>query len=107
MEPVSSRWVGVQLIVLRFHVAEDLITTMVSVFIAATTLPDLIDQRVQLVFTEGFGMDANHFTPLWDRIGAWAPRRLSLDPWGDDVCRESFHLQVRSSLIPGSDQCHS
>ncbi|WVQ83512.1 hypothetical protein IAT38_005653 [Cryptococcus sp. DSM 104549] len=69
-----------------FHVAEDLITTLVTIFIAARTAPALINTRVQLVFSEGFGMDQNHFTPLWDRIGAWAPRRLSLDPWGEGVC---------------------
>ncbi|WWD16799.1 hypothetical protein CI109_101231 [Kwoniella shandongensis] len=69
-----------------FHVAEDLITTMVTILIAARTAPALINTRVQLVFQEGFGMDANHFTPLWDRIGAWAPRRLSLDPWQEGVC---------------------
>lgn len=71
-----------------FHVAEDLITTLVTVFIVARGAPDLVDSRVQLVFSEGFGMDANHFTPLWDRVGAWAPRRLALDPWGEGICRE-------------------
>ncbi|WWC68932.1 uncharacterized protein I206_102868 [Kwoniella pini CBS 10737] len=69
-----------------FHVAEDLITTLVSVFVAVQTAPALITSRVQLVFVEGFGMDQNHFTPLWDRIGAWAPRRLSLDPWIEGTC---------------------
>ncbi|KAK6906892.1 hypothetical protein I204_00305 [Kwoniella mangroviensis CBS 8886] len=69
-----------------FHVAEDLITTLVSVFIGVQTAPALIDSRVQLVFVEGYGMDSNHFTPLWDRMGAWAPRRLSLDPWTEGTC---------------------
>ncbi|WWC87572.1 uncharacterized protein L201_002462 [Kwoniella dendrophila CBS 6074] len=69
-----------------FHVAEDLITTLVSVFVALQTAPSLISSRVQLVFVEGFGMDSNHFTPLWDRIGAWAPRRLTLDPWTEGTC---------------------
>ncbi|WVR04104.1 hypothetical protein IAU60_001103 [Kwoniella sp. DSM 27419] len=69
-----------------FHVAEDLITTLVSSFIAIATAPALIDTRVQLVFVEGYGMDTNHFTPLWDRMGAWAPRRLSLDPWTKGTC---------------------
>jgi hypothetical protein len=76
----------------RFHVAEDLITTLVTVFIAARMAPDLINTRVQLVFAEGFGMDKNHFTPLWDRMGAWAPRRLSLDPWGDGECCECSRI---------------
>jgi hypothetical protein len=58
----------------------------------ARAAPDLIDTRVQLVFAEGFGMDSNHFTPLWDRIGAWAPRRLGLDPWGDGVCRKCIGI---------------
>lgn len=69
-----------------FHVAEDLITTLVTVFIWAKAAPELAHTRVQLVFAEGFGMDSNHFTALWDRIGAWAPRRLALDPWGEGVC---------------------
>ncbi|WVF66739.1 hypothetical protein IAT40_001481 [Kwoniella sp. CBS 6097] len=69
-----------------FHVAEDLITTLVSSFIALRTAPELVNSRVQLVFVEGFGMDSNHFTPLWDRMGAWAPRRLSLDPWRKGTC---------------------
>ncbi|OWZ74557.1 hypothetical protein C365_06895 [Cryptococcus neoformans Bt85] len=69
-----------------FHVAEDLITTLVTLFIAARTAPALVNSRVQLVFTEGYSMDGNHFTPLWDRVGAWAPRRLSLDPWQEGEC---------------------
>ena len=76
----------------RFHVAEDLITTVVTLLLAARNAPDLIEDRIQVVFSEGFGMDQNHFTPLWDRVGAWAPRRLSLDPWGKGVCRESVML---------------
>ncbi|ORY27682.1 hypothetical protein BCR39DRAFT_537907 [Naematelia encephala] len=69
-----------------FHVAEDLITTLVSVFIAIRAVPDLVDTRVQLVFSDEFGMDNNHFTPLWDRIGAWPPKRLILDPWTEGTC---------------------
>ncbi|WVQ77816.1 hypothetical protein IAR50_007506 [Cryptococcus sp. DSM 104548] len=69
-----------------FHVSEDLITTMVSLFISARTAPHLINTRMQLVFTDNFDMDRNHFTPLWDRIGAWAPRRLRLDPWNEGEC---------------------
>ncbi|KAK4683948.1 hypothetical protein P7C73_g6260, partial [Tremellales sp. Uapishka_1] len=69
-----------------FHVAEDLITTVVTMLIAAQTAPSLVETRLQLVFAEGYGMDTNHFTPLWDRMGAWAPRRLSLDPWAEGVC---------------------
>jgi hypothetical protein len=63
-------------------------TTLVTIFIAARMAPALINTRVQLVFSEGFSMDANHFTPLWDRMGAWAPRRLGLDPWAEGMCRE-------------------
>lgn len=70
----------------RFHVAEDLITTMVTVLVAARLKPELVDTRVQLVFADQYGMDGNHFTPLWDRIGAWAPRRLVLDPWREGEC---------------------
>ncbi|RXK35673.1 hypothetical protein M231_07046 [Tremella mesenterica] len=69
-----------------FHVAEDLITTLVTIFIAARTEPAFIDTRVQLVFKDEFSLEGNHFTPLWDRMGAWAPRRLALDPWTEGVC---------------------
>jgi len=67
-------------------VAEDLITTMVTVLVAAQLEPELVDSRVQIVFADQYGMDGNHFTALWDRIGAWAPRRLVLDPWRDGEC---------------------
>ncbi|KAL7418598.1 hypothetical protein Q5752_007056 [Cryptotrichosporon argae] len=97
-----------------FHVAEDLITTLVTMFIAARTAPQLVDDRVQLVFAEGYGMDANHFTPLWDRVGAWAPRRLSLDPWGENVClTNTIHsVGAGASLLSAmgvgkSDKCTS
>ncbi len=46
--------------------------------------------RYESSFTEGFGLEFKHFTTLWDRMGAWAPRRLSLDAWGEGVCRESL-----------------
>ncbi|KAL1410119.1 hypothetical protein Q8F55_004122 [Vanrija albida] len=69
-----------------FHVAEDLITTVVVMLAAGAAVPALRDRRVQVVFNDEFGMDGNHFTPLWDRVGAWAPRRLSLDPWAEGEC---------------------
>lgn len=72
----------------RFHVAEDLVTTLVTLFIAEGAAPGIARERLQLVFTDDFGMDKNHFTPLYDRIGAWAPRRLTLDPWRKGECRE-------------------
>ena len=75
-----------------------------TALIAAKMAPELVNTRVQLVFSEGFSMDANHFTPLWDRVGAWAPRRLSLDPWGDEICRE---LKCGLQELTSSDQCHS
>ena len=99
MESVSHRQESADA---RFHVAEDLITTVVTLLLAARNAPDLIEDRLQLVFSEGFGMDQNHFTPLWDRMGAWAPRRLSLDPWGKGVCRMftmSFSLMKVSNAI--------
>lgn len=68
---------------------EDLITTMVTVLIAARLKPELADTRVQMVFADEYGMDGNYFTALWDRIGAWAPRRLVLDPWRNGECSES------------------
>jgi hypothetical protein len=79
-----------------FHVAEDLLTTFTT-FILATVvsaMPEsvskrpLVDDRIQLIFQEGYKLESNHFTPLWDRVGAWAPRRLSLDPWEENVCRK-------------------
>jgi len=94
----------------RFHVAEDLITTVVTLLLAARNAPDLIEDRIQLIFSEGFGMDQNHFTPLWDRMGAWAPRRLSLDPWTKGVCRESCCVRVESIAprkLISSVQCDS
>ena len=90
----------------RFHVAEDLITTLVTLFIASTVAPSLVDSKVQLVFAEGFGMDANHFTPLWDRMGAWAPRRLSLDPWTEGVCRKSRD-SCPTRELRSSQQCYT
>jgi hypothetical protein len=101
MESVSPGCEGAEA---RFHVAEDLITTVVTLLLAARNAPDLIEDRVQLVFSEGFGMDQNHFTPLWDRMGAWAPRRLSLDPWGKGVCRESI---MSFLLMEVSNAIHS
>lgn len=61
---------------------------MVTVLIAAQLTPELVDTRVQLVFADKYGMDGNHFTALWDRVGAWAPRRLVLDPWRKGECRK-------------------
>jgi hypothetical protein len=68
---------------------------MVSVLVAARLKPELVDSRVQLVFADEYGMDGNHFTPLWDRIGAWAPRRLVLDPWRDGECSKSEYQYMR------------
>jgi hypothetical protein len=104
MESVSHCIDGIDA---RFHVAEDLITTVVTLLLAARNAPDLIEDRLQLVFSEGFGMDQNHFTPLWDRMGAWAPRRLSLDPWGKGVCRESLVVCAVLSLMLVSNAIHS
>jgi hypothetical protein len=73
----------------RFHVAEDLITTLVTLFIASAAVPALEAEKLQLVFSDDFGMDKNHYTPLYDRMGAWAPRRLTLDPWREGECCES------------------
>lgn len=65
-----------------------MITTMVSSLVAVRARPELASQPIQLVFTDNFGLEGNHFVPMWDRMGAWPPRRLSLDPW-DRACRES------------------
>ena len=62
---------------------------------------DLADTRVQLVFADEYGMDGNHFTALWDRIGAWAPRRLVLDPWRSGECRESELKRASGTLAHG------
>lgn len=71
-----------------FHVAEDLITTLVTLLIAQAAVPEIVHERLQLVFTDEYSMDANHFTALYDRMGDWAPRRLSLDPWDEGTCCE-------------------
>jgi hypothetical protein len=70
-----------------FHVGEDMVTTLVTAIVATRLNPALIDSRVQLVFNDDYGIEANHFVSMWDRMGAWAPRRLSLDPW-ENECRE-------------------
>lgn len=70
-----------------FHVGEDMVTTLVTALVATRLEPSLIDTRVQLVFSDDYGIEANHFVSMWDRMGAWAPRRLSLDPW-ENECRE-------------------
>lgn len=59
-----------------------------TLFIAAASVPGIEKERLQLVFTDNYGMDKNHFTPLYNRIGAWAPRRLTLDPWRKGECCE-------------------
>jgi hypothetical protein len=64
-----------------------MVTTLVTALIALELDPSLINTRVQLVFNDDYGIEANHFVSMWDKIGAWAPRRLSLDPW-DNECRE-------------------
>lgn len=76
----------------RYHVAEDLVTTLVTLFIASTAEPGLIDDRLQLVFTDDFSLAGNHFTSLWSRMGAWSPRSLSIDPWEDGVCCKSWGI---------------
>jgi hypothetical protein len=62
---------------------------MATILVAAQLKPELVDSRVQIVFADQYGMDGNHFTALWDRIGAWAPRRLVLDPWREGECCKS------------------
>jgi hypothetical protein len=88
-------------------VAEDLITTMVTVLVAARLKPELVDSRVQIVFADQYGMDGNHFTALWDRIGAWAPRRLVLDPWQDGECCKSSSRPSRKADTSVGNAIHS
>jgi hypothetical protein len=83
---------------------------VVSILVAARLKPELVDTKAQLVFADQYGMDGNHFTALWDRIGAWAPRRLVLDPWKEGECRESLDSGYRrgSRLIgPVGNAIHS
>lgn len=87
--------------------AEDLITTMATVLVAGQLKPELVDSRVQIVFADQYGMDGNHFTALWDRIGAWAPRRLVLDPWQEGECCKSLaQPNVQADVLVG-DAIHS
>lgn len=60
---------------------EDLVTTNLALLIAGEAFPHLVKERVQLVFTDDFEIEKNHFTTLWERMGAWPPRRLSIDPF--------------------------
>jgi hypothetical protein len=76
---------------------------MVTVLVAAQLKPELVDSRVQIVFADQYGMDGNHFTALWDRIGAWAPRRLVLDPWREGkCCKSSSRPRRQADLIVGN-----
>lgn len=77
-----------------FHVGEDMVTTLVTALIALELDPSLADTRVQLVFNDDYGIEANHFVSMWDKIGAWAPRRLSLDPWDNECCESKRRLRA-------------
>ena len=67
------------------------VTTVLTTLVAVRLKPDWIDDRVQVVFDDDFGVEGNHFVPMWDRIGAWAPRRLGLDPWKNECLSRSIH----------------
>jgi len=59
-------------------------------FIAAEIEPKLVNDRLQLVFTDDYSLAGNHFIQLWSRMGAWSPKRLSVDPWEEGVCCEFY-----------------
>jgi hypothetical protein len=72
----------------RFHIAEDLITTLLSLLVAGEAVPELRHHRIQLAFLDNFGLDGNRFAGVWDRMGALPPRRTRHEPFDDGVCRE-------------------
>lgn len=72
-----------------------MITTLVTVLIALKQDPSLMEKPVQLVFKDDFGLENNHFVSMWDKIGAWPPRRLTLDPFNKACCE----LQVTLVLF--------
>jgi len=80
---------------------------MATVLVAAQLKPELVDSRVQIVFADQYGMDGNHFTALWDRIGAWAPRRLVLDPWQEGECCMSRKEPSRQADLTVGNAIHS
>ncbi len=74
----------------QFHVAEDLVTSILALLIAGAAFPALTHEKLQLAFADEFDLERNHFTPLWDRVGAWPPRRLSVDPWEPETSCKSI-----------------
>lgn len=63
--------------------------TLVSLLVAGTAVPALTHHRVQLAFTDNFGLDGNRFAGVWDRLGAIPPRRTAHEPFDDGTCRAS------------------
>ncbi|GMK54410.1 hypothetical protein CspeluHIS016_0109960 [Cutaneotrichosporon spelunceum] len=86
-----------------FHIAEDLITTLLSLLIVGEAVPELQHHRIQLAFLDHFGIDSR-FEGVWDRMGALPPRRTSHEPFDDGVClNTAIHgMYGRTSLLSAS-----
>lgn len=66
-----------------------MVTSVLALLIAGMSNPAFASQPIQLAFTDLYGIEQNHFASLWDRMGAWPPRRLSLDPFEPGTTRTS------------------
>lgn len=71
---------------------------MLALLIAGAAFPTFSSERVQLAFSDEFELERNHFSEVWDRVGAWPPRRLHLDPFEPGTTR----MYPLSSLISWS-----
>ncbi|TXT12095.1 uncharacterized protein COLE_02505 [Cutaneotrichosporon oleaginosum] len=87
-----------------FHVAEDLITTFLSMLVAGEAVPELRHHRIQMAFLDNFGLDSNRFDGVWERVGALPPRRTRHEPFDDGVClNAAIHgMYGRTSLLSAS-----
>ncbi len=91
MEPCGfSRFILIPLLIdgLQYHVAEDLVTTILALLLVDLADPMAHKEPIQLAFSDKFGLDHNHYSSLWDRIGSRQPRRLSLDPYESGTTRK-------------------
>ncbi|KAF8218153.1 hypothetical protein K438DRAFT_1556411 [Mycena galopus ATCC 62051] len=84
-----------------FHVGEDLVTTFLALTIfsrqpsAATSTPGL-----QIVFQDEYLPTASLFAPLYDRIGAFPPRRMAAEGLGNTCLARAFHsIGAGASLL--------
>ncbi|BEI80146.1 hypothetical protein CcaverHIS002_0106750 [Cutaneotrichosporon cavernicola] len=86
-----------------FHVAEDLITTLLSLLIVGEAVPQLTHHRIQMAFLDNLGLEGR-FEGVWERMGALPPRRTRHEPFDDGVClNAAIHgMYGRTSLLSAS-----